>query len=122
MKSHTDSTRDHAPTPISSLSVFAARLAWICIGPIVLVFTTYAIVAKGTGWLTRLDAFFGIVVGLMLLGRRVEHRSGSATTAMGEAATDAHFRRYMVGLPLVAAGIWIVANVLGNEVFGRRPV
>jgi hypothetical protein len=52
----------------------------------------------------------------MLLGRWVEHRSGTALTARGDIATDEHFRRYMITLPAGAAGLWIVANVLGNHV------
>lgn len=119
MKPKTELTGDNATRQISSAFVLGARLTWMGLGPIALVFATFAIVAGGTGWLTALDGFYGIVVGLMLLGRWVEFRSGAATTVTGAPATDSHFRRYLAGLPLVAVGVWIAANTLGNHVLGR---
>jgi hypothetical protein len=68
------------------------------------------------GWLTRLDAAFGVVVGLMLLGRWVEHLSGSATTLTGEPATLEQLERYATLQPPLAARVWIVANVVGNYI------
>ena len=118
MKSHSDSVGVPTPGQINSLSVLGARLTWTFFGPTALLFTTYGIIANRTGWLTGLDAFFGIVVGLMLLGRWVDHRSGSSTTLTGEPATDVQFRRYMTTLTPLGAGLWIVANALGNHVLG----
>lgn len=115
MKSHTDATGAPTTGQINSLFVLAARLTWVCLGPAALLFTTIGIIANGTGWLTGLDAFFGIVVVLMLLGRWGDHRSGASTTLAGEPATDAHFRRYMRILPPLAVALWIVANILGNH-------
>jgi hypothetical protein len=102
--------------PISSLSVLGARLTWIFLGPLALLGITWGIVSQGTGWFTGLDAAFGVVVGLMLLGRWVEHRSGCATTLAGDPATPEQLKRYMTLLPPLAAGVWIVANVVGNYV------
>ena len=118
MKSHTESTITKSPQPISSVWVLGARITWVALGPAALLFTTYGIIANGTGWLTGLDAFFGVVVGLMLLGRWVDHRSGSSTTLMGEPATDQQFRKYLAMLPPLAASLWIAANALGNHVLG----
>jgi hypothetical protein len=116
MKSHTDSSGAPTPGQINSFSVLIARLTWVILGPIALLLTTWGIVASGTGWFTGLDAFFGVVAGLMLFGRWVEHRSGAATTLQGEPATDAEFRWYMTVLPPLVACLWIVANILGNHV------
>jgi len=104
------------PREISSLGVLGARLTWVLAGPLALIGITYGIVSSGTGWLTGLDAAFGIVVVLMLLGRWVEQRAGTTTTLTGEPATPEQFKRYMTLLPPLAAAVWIVANVLGNHV------
>ena len=109
--------RSASPKPgeISSLWVLVARLTWVILGPIALVGITYGIVSRGTGWLTAFDAAFGIVAGLMLLGRWAEQRSGSATTLMGEPATAEQLKRYMAILVPIAAAIWITANIVGNH-------
>lgn len=115
-ESHSDSAGVPTPGQINSLSVLGARLTWVCIGPAALLFTTIGIIANGTGWLAGLDLFFGVVVGLMVLGRSVDHRSGLSLTLSGEPATDAQSRRYTTIAPPLAAGVWIVANTLGNPV------
>jgi hypothetical protein len=104
------------PREIASISVLGARATWVLAGPLALAGITYGIVSRGTGWLTGLDAAFGAVVVLMLLARRVEFRSGSATSLTGEPATPAAYRCYMTLLPVLAAAVWIVANVLGNHI------
>jgi hypothetical protein len=104
------------PGEISSFSVLGARLTWVLAGPLILLGIAYGIVSHGTGWLTGLDAAFGIVTALMLLGRWVEYRSGSATSLTGEPATQEQFKRYMTALPLLAVAVWIIANIVGNHV------
>jgi hypothetical protein len=96
--------------------VLGARLTWIMLGPLALLGITWGIVSQGTGWFTGLDAAFGIVVVLMLLGRWVEHRSGTGTTLTGEPTTPEQFKRYITVLPPLAVAGWIVANVVGNYV------
>ncbi len=104
------------PGEINSFWVLGARLTWVIGGPVALLGLTYGIVSSGTGWFTGLDAAFAIVIGLTLLGRWVEYRSGAATTVSGEPTTPAQFRRYVTFLPPVAAGMWILANIIGNHV------
>ena len=104
------------PGEIRSFAVFGARVTWVLAGPLALVLITYGIVSNGTGWRTGLDAVFGIVVGLMLLGRWVEHRTGAATALTGEPATPEQFKRYMTLLPPLAVAVWLIANVVGNHV------
>lgn len=104
------------PGEISSFGVLGARLTWILAGPIALLGITYGIVSSGTGWLTRLDAAFCVVAGLMLLGRWVEQRSGTATTLTGEPATPGQLKRYITILIPAAAVVWVIANVVGNHV------
>jgi hypothetical protein len=73
------------------------------------------IIQRGNGWLTGLDGLFGLVVGLMVVGRWVEQRSGAATTLTGKPATLHQCKRYTAVLLGVAATSWIVANVIGNH-------
>lgn len=109
-----------APTPvtpdqeITSLSVLLGRLMWALLGPMLLLLSTYAIIFVGKGWFTRWDAIFGGLVVLMLAGRWLEHRSGSATTITGEPATAEQYHRYLILLPAVAVILWLVANVVNN--------
>ncbi len=88
------------------------RLMWMIIGPICSVFIIHRIIQSGE-WLTPLDAVFGLVVLLMLLGRWIEQRSGAAMTAMGEPAGENHLRRYVQVLLPLAIGVWLAANVVG---------
>jgi hypothetical protein len=104
------------PGEIRSLSVLGARVTWFFLGPAALMLILVGIVSRGDGWLTALDAAFGVVVGLMILGRWVEQRSGAAMTVTGQPATVAQYRRYITRLPPAAVAVWVVANVLGNHI------
>jgi len=100
---------------ISSGTVLLGRLMWMILGPILMCFITFAIVTR-EGWFTAWDAAFGVVVALMIGGRWVEQRSGSAMTATGEPATEKHFARYVRVLLPLAAGVWVAANVIVNHI------
>jgi hypothetical protein len=101
---------------IASVSVILARVMWTLLGPALAGLAALAIAMRGTGWLTPMDAFYGIVIALMISGRWVEQRSGSATTVTGSPATIHHFHRYVIILLLVSAVVWVVANVIGNHI------
>jgi hypothetical protein len=94
-----------------------SRGFWMMLGPMLLVPFTYKIIEHGNGWLTVFDlAFLGTILA-MILARGFEFYKGRPRTAEGEPATFGHLRRYLIGLLIVAAAVWIVANVLGNYVF-----
>lgn len=118
MNTNLESSTPDTPKPgeIRSFTVLGARVTWILAGPLALLGITYGIVSSGTGWQTDLDVAFGIVLGLMLLGRWVEHRSGAATTLTGEPATPEQFRHFATLLPPLAAAVWVIANIVGNHV------
>lgn len=101
---------------IRSMWVLGARVTWVLFGPMVLMLICLGIISRGNGWLTVLDAAFAVVAALMILGRWVEYRSGTATTVTGQPATAAQYHRYMAGLPVAAVILWVAANVLGNHV------
>lgn len=103
----------------ASMGEVLARLFWIFVGPLALAVLAFAIVKTGNGWLTGPDfAFLGLLAGVML-ARCLEFRGGHAQTADGEPATPAHLRRYLVGATLIGLAVWVVANVIGNNVLGH---
>jgi len=116
MKTNVPSPSQDNAGGITSLSVLGARLTWVILGPIALALLAVGIVQRGNGWLTGLDGLFGLVVGLMILGRWVEQRSGAATTLTGQPATLDQCKRYTVILLVVAAVTWITANIIGNHI------
>jgi ABC-type polysaccharide/polyol phosphate export permease len=120
MNTNLESGDQSTSKPITSLAVLGARLTWILLGPLVLLGITWGIVSQGTGWFTGLDAAFAVVVGLMVLGRWVEARSGTATTLTGEPASGAYFKRYVTILLPLAVVVWVAANVLGNHILKGR--
>ena len=94
-----------------------AHVAWIFVGPFILLLLLINIVRLGTGWLTALDAAYFVVVAAMILCRWIDQRSGQAITTTGEPSTWADFRRYALLLPPLAIGAWILANAIGNHMF-----
>lgn len=103
---------------LNSITLVGARVTWTLVGPLVLILLTIGIITSGTGWLTWLDATFGLVVALMIAGRWVEQRSGRAQTATGGPSTMANYRRYVVGLVPFALIVWVIANLVGNHCLG----
>ncbi len=107
---------ENSPEGITSVTVVLARIMWTLLGPAMAGLAIIRIVTRGDGWFTPLDAFYGVVVALMLGGRWIEQRSGAATTVTGAPSTPRHFRRYAILLLLVTAVAWVVANLIGNHV------
>ncbi len=115
MRTHPDPVQP-APTPqLNSIGLLFARLAWMLLGPLLLLVLLYWTVSTGRGWLTTWDGVYWVVVVGMVACRWIEIKSGSALTATGEPATPAHFRRYAEVLLVAAAVAWIAANLIGNH-------
>ena len=115
MESNSEPGNEVRVGEVTSVVVLLGRPIWVILGPMLMFLTTYAIVTRA-GWFTPWDAAFGVVVALMVGGRWVEQRSGSAMTWTGAPATVEHFRRYIRVLLPLAGGVWVAANVLGNHV------
>jgi hypothetical protein len=103
----------------TSFGVLIARLTWMAFGPLALMLATFGIVSIGSGWLTSADIAYFVILGVMVLGRWLEFRSGRAQTADGEPATQAHLRRYAIGVVLIGAVVWVVANLIANYLLAR---
>ncbi|MFH1417304.1 MAG: hypothetical protein ABII12_03345 [Planctomycetota bacterium] len=115
MESNSQSGNEVRVDGNSSGVVLLGRLVWVILGPMFALLITCVIVNRA-GWFTPWDAALGIVVALMVGGRWVEQRSGSAMKATGEPATVEHYKRYVRVLLPLAAGVWVAANVLGNHI------
>ena len=99
-------------TPV--LPVFG-RIFWMIFGPGLLLILVVAGFNKGAGWFTTADFVFLAILGGLILARWCEFRGGSPKTNMGEPATWAHFRRYvLITIPL-GLGAWVLANLLENH-------
>lgn len=102
-----------AASTLTSPTALLARLTWMLLGPVGLFAAAVAVASDWGGWLTATDLAFLTVLGLMLLGRWVEYRTGQAQTAYGEPATAADLRRYAVAAAAVGLGVWVAANLVG---------
>jgi hypothetical protein len=100
---------------VTSPSALLGRLAWLLIGPMLLLAVAAQIASRGGGWLTPLDLAFVAILAAMLLGRWAEHRSGQGTTLAGDPATPADLRRYLATAALAGLGLWALVNVIGNR-------
>ncbi len=104
---------------ITSGKLILARIFWVFLGPVALSLMLLGIANAGSGWATLLDLAFLMVLGLTVLCRWSEQRSGKAMTAYGdEPSTWAHFRRYVRTFVPLALVAWIVANAIGNHILG----
>ncbi|MGB9623862.1 MAG: hypothetical protein ACPMAQ_03280 [Phycisphaerae bacterium] len=103
------------PEGITNVTVILARVVWTLLGPAAIGLAALRIVTRGDGWLTPLDAFYAVVVMLMIACRAIEQRSGTATTVTGAPSTPDHFKRYVATLVIVAGAIWVGANLIGNH-------
>jgi len=113
MKTDLQTPTQQKPAAITSFGVLLARLTWTAFGPLALGATLWG-VATARQWLTSFDVVVACIVGLMILGRWIEQRSGTATTMTGETATVGHCKRYTASLLIVAVAAWIAAKLLGT--------
>jgi hypothetical protein len=114
----TENTNSTTEAPqITSLFVLVARLFWTFLGPILLFGAGYS-VGSHRGWFTPWDAFFGVVVILMIMARWIEQRSGTGATLSGRKSTPTDFHRFEFVLVAASAVIWLGANVFSNVLRG----
>jgi hypothetical protein len=102
------------PTSIKSLKILATRIFWMLLGPAVLFAILFGNTMEDKSWFSGADLAFFILLGLVVLARWVEQRSGQCTLADGQASTWKDFRRYVGVVVPVALAIWAASNVIGN--------
>ena len=90
-------------------------MTWQFLGPACLGVATAGIVRLGGGWATPNDAIFAVLVGVILPGRWMEMRSGTAMTAEGKPAKSSKFGRFVSVLMSMVLCIKVTATILGNH-------
>lgn len=90
------------------------RVFWIMLGNLTLLFCGIYIAQHATGLVGVADAFYGAIVGSLLLARYVDIRHFQGRTAEGEPASMTHWRRYAVLLVAVSTGIWVAAHLAAH--------
>ena len=92
------------------------RLFWGLIGNAILWYCTLLIQQQvyGQGFFSPLDIIYWATVGAMVIIRFADIRYLHGETYHGEPATMSHFRRYLLLMPIVALGIWILAHALAG--------
>src|SRR5262249_38959877 len=100
---------------MTSAPAFLGRLSWMIVGPLALAICAVSITERHDGWFSPLDLIYFLVLGGMLLGRWTEFQYSRPLTATGEHATAAHLHRYVLGLSALGLGIWVAANLVGNQ-------
>jgi hypothetical protein len=102
---------DHA---VTSVTILLLHLTWVFLGPIVLFVILYGVVKEGASWITPLDFLYFAIVGLILLARWLDQKSGQSTNSEGEPSTWEDFRHYIRMLPVYALAAWIVSKGVGH--------
>jgi phosphatidylserine synthase len=92
-----------------------ARLIWFGIGPAIMLILAMVNMERGGGWLTTIDVAYFVVLGITILARVIDFKTGNPQTATGMPATSVHLRRYVPGILLVATAVWGVTNFIGNR-------
>ena len=104
-----------ATEAMTSAPASFGRLFWMIVGPFALAICAVGIAQRDAGWFSPSDVFYFVVLGGMLIGRRVEFRYSRPTTATGDPATAVHLRRYTVWLTMLGLGIFVVAKLIANQ-------
>ncbi|MDC0721314.1 hypothetical protein [Nannocystis bainbridge] len=103
-------TPDHAPAPAGC----ALRLFWMLVGNAIVYACLATIAFQGLPFPSLLDGVVWITVALTIAARRVDITRWAGTTASGEPATLAHWRRYAVTVVVVTAAVSVLAHALSG--------
>lgn len=98
-----------APQRNTSALAILARVYWMLLGNIIVVLSAVMIGRSPQG-LSLHDAAFWAGSASLLVVRYVDVTRLQGTTAEGEPATMAHWRRYAVTVAVVAGVAWVTAH------------
>ena len=86
------------------------RLFWMVAGNLALFALMLSIFNQGG--FSLLDGVYWLVVVALAVARYIDITHFAGMTADGTPASLVHFRRYGIGLAIVATGLWILVHVL----------
>ncbi len=87
------------------------RLFWMLVGNAILLFCILGIAQHRSSMLSIADVFYWAIVSSLLAARYIDIRHLGGTTADGDPATLAHWRRYAMVLGVVSMMLWLGAHV-----------
>jgi hypothetical protein len=102
------------PKPVSSLKVLVVHLFWMLLGPALLFAILYVNTTEDQSWFSMTDLFYFIMLGLIVLARWADQRSGQCTLTDGQDSTWKDFFRFVYVFIPSAIFLWIATNVIGN--------
>ena len=103
--------------PVLSGRQALARTFWMMLGPALMLILAFRIFENGNGWLTITDLLYFVVLTCTIFARWFEFHQGGALNALGEPATDHEIRRYAMIATAIGLGVWVLCNLLGNNVW-----
>jgi len=103
--SHSDGARPSAAAADGNASTLL-RLGWMLAGNAALAVLATMILAGPAWTMTAKDLLYWLVVAAVIALRYVDVFRHHGQTADGAPATPRHFRRYVIGLLVVAAFVW----------------
>jgi len=86
------------------------RLCWMLFGNAVLLFSAVFIAQNTQGFFSKADIAFWGGVALLVGARYLDIRGFKGSTATGQPATMAHWRRYASAVVVAALCIWGIAH------------
>jgi hypothetical protein len=87
-----------------------ARIFWMLIGNVILFFLAMSIYQKHA-ILSSFDLAYWVIVLLLIVIRYCDIKYLGGLTGKGEPASIAHWRKYVMFLLLIAAGVWLLAHI-----------
>lgn len=100
------------PTETISGTALLTRLAWMVVGNLALLSCAAIIARDDLAPLSILSGIFWVVVAALIGVRYVDITRYQGQTSKGEPATLSDWKRYSVGLTVIAAALWAAAIVI----------
>jgi hypothetical protein len=107
MENHNNDEQTYEPPAGCLLRIF-----WMLLGNALLAGCALVVVQNRSSFFGIADAAYWATVASLLAARYVDIRHFRGTTAEGEPATMAHWRRYAVAVALVSACLWAVVHAI----------
>jgi hypothetical protein len=89
-----------------------ARVYWIFLGNVLLVFLLILIVEKHEAFPSFLDGAYWVALASLIVIRYVDIRLLNGQTGEGKPATMAHWSQYARIVGAVAGGVWIAVRLM----------
>lgn len=97
------------PAP-TSITAIALRILWMIVGNAALVISGFWILQVRDAFFSVADATYGAAIPLLIVARYLDIARFGGSTAYGEPATMAHWRRYAAAVLGGAVAAWLLLH------------